>query len=117
MLAAERPLFPIGHDAEPIGSHTQLDEIISHRLGAFFSEHEVISRGAPFVTMPFDFELGAWIGPDPIDIPRQGLPSLLRNRKAVIGKKHVPEASRGRRRLLGANFFQLSSRRPWIGLR
>ncbi len=54
-FVAKGPLLAIGHHRQPVGAHTQLDQIVPDGLGALFAQHEIVGQRAAFVAMAFDF--------------------------------------------------------------
>src|ERR1043165_1325795 len=95
MFIAGRPLLPIGHHGQTIGTDTEFDQIVPRGFRPFFTEHEVVGGGPPLITVPFDLHQRARGRLHPLGIATQCLPPLLGNRPAVVSKKHISQACCG----------------------
>jgi hypothetical protein len=67
--------------------------------------------------MAFHFQLGHAMRAQPLGIPLEDLLSFLANRPAIISKKDISKACRGRSGLLSSHFCQLSVCGGGIGFR
>ena len=92
MFVAEGPFFAIGHDRKPIGVDSEFHEIVPNGLRALFTEHEIVCRRPPLVTMPFDFDACGRVRLEPVGIADQRLPAFFRDGPAIVTKKHIAQS-------------------------
>lgn len=107
-IVANGTLLAIGDDGQVITFHPKIHQIIAHGFGPLLPEHEIVRGGPPLIAMAFHFQLGHAVCTQPFGISLEDLLPFLADRPTIVAKEDISKACRGRGRLFGSQFRQLS---------
>src|SRR5215203_874286 len=88
-VITEGTFFAVGDDGQTVCVYAEFHQIVSHRLGSFLCQHQVIGGASAFIAMALNFNLCGGMRPKPVGILGEGLASFFADSPAIVTKKHV----------------------------